>query len=374
MATWFDRWRGEGQGRCAPATLAPTAGDRCFVLGGDALTVPATLQAGSYTEVAQAVDLTGYDVVAADLQTIGVPAASFVTPDRLPWVSGETITLWPLAEAAGLALPDVSGPQLAPQGDLAVGTEAYSTTGRPCRTFPTAGATAYLAGTNTPRGWSADLSAYTFECWLLFRPRDYADSTGINLDLYRCETAGGGGLRIYLAGVGGGLSWLLTVDHTVGGVTQTQTCPTYAWAANDGWHHVALVYDGTAIGAAQLALYIDGLAASAGAGAVGGDAGAPALSEALTVGHPGLWGALSQVRLSGIPFDAARVAADYLLCTAAPVTQLARWRMALRIDGVEYCARTLRATEARSLADFRAPVRHLSGAHTVAFRLTLEAV
>jgi hypothetical protein len=34
----------------------------------------------------------------------------------------------------------------------------------------------------------------------------------------------------------------------------------------------------------------------------------------------------------------------------------------------------IRALEARTLADFRAPVRHLTGTHTVAFRLTLEAV
>lgn len=373
--TWFDRYAGEGQGRCVPGTLTPAAGAHVFVLGGDALTAPATLEAGAYTEVSQSVDLTAFDVVTAALETIGVPAVTFEAPDRLAFVPGETAVLWTLAEDtwAG-ALPDgVAAPQLFPVGDIAVGTESYSTTARSCRTFPTAGATAQLAGVNTPALWAA-LPAYTFDCFLDFLADDYAASTGIDLDLFRCETAAGGGLRIYLAGVGGGHEWLLTVDHTVGGVTQTQTCPAYGWSASDGWHHVMLAYDSAAVGAAQLALYIDGIFASAGAGAVGGLPGVPAAGEALTVGHPGLWGALSQVRLSAGAFDAARALADYTLCTAAPVTALARWRMELRIDGVAYCSRVVRPTEARRLVDFRAPVRHLAGAHTVAFRLSLEAV
>lgn len=372
----MDRERGTAQGRIVPSTLTPAAGTHVFALGGDAIQAPATLTRRAYSYIRQDVDLTDYDVVTATFETIGVPAAEFEIPNRLLEVVGETVVLWSLFEDgwAG-AIPDGRAePRLAPVGTVAVGAETYSTSGRACRTFPSGGATAQLAGVNTPRLWATTLPAYTFECFLDFRAGDYADSTGVNLDLFRCETAGGGGLRVYLAGVGGGRSWLLTVDHTLGGVTQTQTCPSYAWATSDGWHHVALAYDVFAVGAAQLTLYIDGVLASLGADEVGLPPGAPVAGEALTVGHPGLWGALSQVRLSLVAVTPEDVAADYATCAAAPVTELAQWRMSLLIGSVEYCTRVIRPTEARRLVDFRAPVRHLTGTHGVILRLLLEAV
>lgn len=376
MATWLDRERGIAQGRIVPSTLTPAAGTHVFAIGGDAIVAPATLTRGAYSQVRQDVDLTDYDVVEATIETIGVPAAQFVIPDRLLIVPGETLVLWPLFEdgwAGGRA--DLYGnPELAPVGDVAVDAETYSAAGRACRAIPSGSTTAQLAGVNTPRLWATALPAYTFECFLDFRADDYADSTGLNFDLFRCETAGGGGLRIYLAGVGASHEWLLAMDHTNGGVTVTQTCPSYGWTASDGWHHVALVYDGTALGADQLKLYIDGLFASAAADGIYGLPGAPLVGEALTVGHPGLWGALSQVRLSSVAHDAGEVAADYLTCTAAPATELARWRMSLLIGGTTYCSRIIRPTEARRLVDFRAPVRHLTGVQSVIYRLALEAV
>lgn len=377
MATWLDRERGTAQGRIVPSTLAPAAGEHIFALGGDAIEAPATLTRGAYSQVRQDVDLTDWDVVAATIETRGVPAAQFIIPDRLLVVPGETLALWPLFEdgwAGGRADGGTNEPRLLPVGDVAVGVETYSTAGRACRTFPSGGATAQLSGVNTPRLWATALPTYTFECFLNFRADDYADSTGLNFDLFRCETAGGGGLRIYLAGVGASHEWLLAMDHTNGGVTVTQTCPSYGWTTSDGWHHVALVYDGMATGAAQLALYIDGLFASAAVDGIYGLAGAPVAGEVLTVGDPGLWGAISQVRLSNVAHDASEVAADYLTCTTAPATELARWRMSLLIGGTPYCTRVIRPTEARRLVDFRAPVRHLTGVQSVIYRLSLEAV
>ena len=369
MATWFDKYRGEGQGRCKPGTLQTADGEYMFVLGGDAITVPATLTDGVYSEVSQAVDLTSYDVVSAVLETKGCPMSQFVTPDQLPNLTG-TMGRWLLDEAADLALDSSKfGRHLTPNAFVTVAGETYSTSSRNSREWAAGGD---LSGIFTPGIGVGAIDKYSWDGWINFDADFYPASTGLDIDLFRCVAPGVGGLAIYLAGVFGGHEWNVAVDHFTSVGNMVQSCPAYGFTTSDGWHFVTLVYDVAEAGLDQLKLYVDGVFVSSAAGAVPAIE-APSDGTALSLGDAAYVGEMSQIRWTSAARTAANHADDYLLTTSAASSRSAIWRMELRIGGVPYATRIIRPTEARRLVDFRAPVRHLAGVHTVTLRLILEA-
>ena len=81
MLTAFQARLGIGQGRIAPANTAPPSGDHVFVLGDDEPGRVFELAPGDRAEVVQDTDLTGVDLVRANLR-LRVPES---LPSGLAW-------------------------------------------------------------------------------------------------------------------------------------------------------------------------------------------------------------------------------------------------------------------------------------------------
>lgn len=384
MATAFDRGRGECSGRIVPRVAAPVLGERVFVLGAEGALEVERLTDGDYTQVSQAVDLTAVDLIGASAETIGVPMQEFVDPIGLT-VAADTIGLWPLDyDCSGSDAPPVAfnaraaGPDLPGIGDLAQAAEIYHAAGHRglCAEFPVGTTTAQFAGVNTPLLWAAPLGAYTLDVWVNFLAASHAASTGIDPTLFRCLGSGAnGGLHFLLAGTLGGHAWTPTIEHRpAAGPTVSRAFGGYTITTNPGWQMLTVVYDGALVGPQQLKLYIDGVYICDAVAAIGTAPGANALSGAVELGSPALWGNLGAVRIANTAHTAGQVLADYESVTVAPVPRAAAWRQQILIDGIVYVERTIRADERRTWRDFLAPVRLLSGVHTVAFRLSLQEV
>jgi len=389
MATAFDRYRGESQGRVIPQNVAAVDGARVFVLGADGPTEAQILSDGDYTQIAQTVDLTSIDLVGANLETIGVSMQDFTYPVGLQ-VEADTIALWKMDydfSAAGISPPGAlnwvkPGPDLDGEGDLAAVQDTYGPAGYRglCRQVPLSSTTARLRGENTPAIIPAGLSAYTLDLWLDFDADARAAAnggvaTGIDPVLFDVTTAGGGGLRVYLAGTVGVQEWIVTVTHQdSAGVVVTRTFAAWPITSTLGWTMLSVVYDAAEVGADKMKLYADGLYVASGSSAMTQDPAPAAAGEVLDVAGPDLWGRIDQVRLSDTAHGATAVLADHDQCTTPPTTHSAQWLMQVLIDGTVYAERVIAAGEARTWRDYYAPVRHLSGAHSVAFRLKLHEV
>lgn len=383
MATAFDRRRGEASGRIVPAVVSPIAGDRVFVLGAEGALEVEQLASGDYSQVSQAVDLTGIDLVGAGAETVGVAMQAFVDPVGLA-VAPDTIALWPMDyDCSSVAGPPVAfnalgAPSPMGEGDVTQEPETYHPAGHRglAARFPVGSTTARFRAMNTPLIWSAPLTAYTLEVWVNFLANSHASSTGIDPVLFRCmSNAAGGGLDLSLAGLVGGHDWFPTVEHRpAGGPSNSVSFGGYSFTADVGWTLLTVVYDTTIPTADQLKLYVDGVYSCDGVAPMNVDPDPALLSNAVHLGSPDLFGNLGAVRLSDTAHDAARVLADFEASTIAPVPRAAEWRQQILVDGAVYAERAIRAAERRRWSDFFAPVRHLAGVHTVAFRLALAEV
>jgi hypothetical protein len=374
MATAFDRLRGRASGRIEPQTITAD-GAFVFVLGAEACTVAAELAAGDYAAASQDVDLTSIDLVGANLRSLGVPIASFVYPVGFE-VAADTLALWSLREdyvnASNLVQP---GPALLAQAALSVGAEIYSFDGSACRIVPPTVLGGFLLGTNDPVLYGPGaLTAYTLDAWLRFDADDHADSDGISPSIVALTEAGAG-LAFSLAGEGGPgpqHRWWPQITHVNGGTTSAVIFGGYPITTTTGWHLLTVVYDATLVGVARCKLYVDGIYACDGASIMTVSPAAATAAGAITVASPSLWGGISQVRLCDTAHNAGAVLADYDACVDEAVQHEAAWYMEVRVDGDVYCRRKVEANEDRAWTDFMAPVRHLSGVHTVEVRLALE--
>lgn len=373
---WMTELRGAASGRCSPTSYTAPDGNFVFVLGADASPSPVPLTDGDYTEVYQDVDLSSVDLLEPSLQTVGVVATPYITPAHIAVLS-DTLSLWLMDENVTAAANDVVGfPHLVAEGDLAVADETYSVENSKCRQIPDGSTTARLVAVNTPRLYTASLAEWTLDFALDFRAEEYVavgGSSGVNPTIFSL-TDGTDGFRVFLAGVTGpgANEWNLAVEHDLGGVVVTQIMPLAAWTTNHGWRLVKLVYDSALTGTARIKAYVDGVFVSASLGTMSQLPGAPPSGAPIHVGSPELWGFVDQVRLSDTAHAAGVAASDYTLMTTAASSYATQWRMEISIDGTVYAERVIQASEVRSLADFRVPVRHLSGVHSVALRLTFE--
>lgn len=374
MANAFDRLRGRASGRIEPQTITAD-GAFVFVLGAEACSVASELAAGDYAAASQDVDLTNIDLVGANLRSVGVPMSTFVYPVGFEVVA-DTLALWNLREeypsAQNLVQP---GPSLLAQAALSVGAETYSFDGSPCRTVPPTVAGGYLLGTNDPAIYGPGaLTAYTLELWLRFDADSHADSDGISPNVFALTEAGAG-LAFSLAGEGGPgpqHRWWPRLTHVNGATTSVVLFTGHEITATNGWHLFTVVYDSALVGVARCKLYVDGVFVTNGASVMAVSPAAPTVAGEISVASASLWGDISQVRLSNTAHAAGAVLADYDLCVDEADQHEAVWWMEVRVDGDVYCRRQIEANEDRSWTDFVAPVRHLSGVHTVEVRLALE--
>lgn len=374
MTTAFQRRRGEASGRIAPNEMTPSAGTKIFVLGAEDSETE-ILSDGDFVEVSQSVDLTGVDVIRPSVQTVGVVMQSFTYPTTLQLLS-DTLALWSMDEDGVDALNSkFPGADLSAAGSVSASTENYSAGGTSCRRIPPSTGDSRLEGENNPVIWSSPLSEYTFEAWVKFEASAHGgDSTGVNPTLFECVTAAGGGLRIYLAGETAGNKWNVAVQHTNGGSTASQLFTVWEITADIDWTLITVVFDDAESGGAKLKLYIDGVFEGNAPAAITAQPGPADLDEDVYVADSDLVGYIDQVRLSDTAHDASTVLADYERCVDDAVSNSSEWVMSILVDGTVYGQRTIAAGEAKTLYDFRAPVRHLTGDHTVAFRMTLNEV
>lgn len=379
MSTWFDRRRGETQGRIVPQVLTATEGTHVFVLGSEQGGEAAVLQANDYTEVHQTLDLTGIDLVGATMETLGVAMDQFEHPVGMG-VDGFTLGLWPMDEnykgAANLVQPGVN---LLGKGDIAIATESYSAVASRCRKFPVASVDAQLEGVNTPEilpvpGAS---NTYTLLWWLNFDADQYVSSDGVNPVIFKCVEAGQNGLEVGLlgeTGVGPPHRWWIYVRHLNAAADQTVVFTGYPITTSAGWKMFAIVFDRALVGTARLKLYVDGVFSTNVATIPVNAVGHPAAGSPFYIGDPALTGLIDQVKFYGPAMTPVAVSDEYDACVDPQVVNPAAWKMSVRIDDVVYCERTIVASEGRRWRDFYAPVRHLNGNHKVAFRLQIEEV
>jgi hypothetical protein len=378
-ATWFDRLRGESQGRIVPTGRAAAHGDRAFVLGADAAVIePALLGVGDWTEIRQVVDLTEYDLLTATLDTIGRVLIPWV--DRSVWRTGieDELARWTLDQAPE-AVPDLvdGGPPLVgalAAGDLELGAETYSPDGALCRVVPIGSTTGQLVGQNDPQIIPGTLVEYTLQAWIDFNTAAHVASAGVNATVFDMLPLIGtsGGLRVRLVGVAGpGVhEWLVELRHKNGGTTQTATFAAPVIDAAPGWGMLSIRYDFMRAAALQADVcWNDATIAPAGISLV--PPAPAALGQLIRYGSADLVGGLSAVRLVGRRLDDAELAASWAECTTAPPAVRLAWRMQILIDGVVFAEHTIAEDEDRRWTDWAIPVRRYTGTHDVAFRLAL---
>jgi hypothetical protein len=379
MTTWLDRLRGQGQGRTRPQSFIAPDGDHVFVLGAEGQHEPAILGDGDFTEIKQLVDLSGWDLVAATLDTVGVamsveqPAPGFPDdPDTLWWFNYDIA----IHHASNLvdgafALDDA--------GDMEFGVETYSPAATACRVIPVGSTTAALQGVNTPQFFpSPTLPQYTIQLWMFFDSDNVPGSWGFHPMLFTCADVPNGGLIFGLSGSSGvhAHSWRFAVTHYNGGaIVGTGFMTPIINTPSFGWHLVTLTYDDSLFVADRLKLYID--ADPVPILAVGGMSvtpAAPAAGAPIYVANPKLWGSVDEMRMLSRALTPAEIAASYLATTTMPTPIDYEWAMQIIINGEVYAERVIRADERRRWSDFKAPVRNLSGVCEVGFRLGLRRI
>jgi len=379
MTTWLDRLRGEGQGRTRPTSFVAPDGDCVFVLGADAQIEPAVLSPDDFTEIKQLVDLTGWDLVAATIDTLGVvmgqsqQSSGFSDdPDLLWWFNYDIAMHHAKNFVAGAF-------DLDDQGDMEFGTETYSPSGTSCRKIPVGSTTAFLLGENTPQFVpGATLPKYTIQAWMFFDTDSITSSWGCSPSLFYCQDGGPGGLILKLSGAAGpgAHSWNFSITHYNGGtvvstIFLTPVIDTPSW----GWHLVTLTFnDGLPLGD-QLKLYIDDdptpILAFIG---IGITPAAPAAGTPIFVAAPNFWGMVDEMRMLARDLTPTEIAASFVETTILPTPVDYEWVMQILVNSEVYAERVIRPGEERRWSDFKAPVRHLSGVCEVGFRLKLNEV
>ncbi len=363
----FDEQRGVRSGRVVGADGTVT-----FVLGAVEAAQLAYLAPGDYTEVSQVVDLTGIDLVGADMASVGRTVATYHAPAG--WADDvDALAWWALTRGASRIPSRIAGgPALVEVGAIERATETYSPDGGTCRSIPAGTTTAYLIGTNNPPAIPEALDGYTLEWWMNWAgyPTIPA-SSGFGQSLFQIadETDG---LVVTIDGVTGpgAHAWHLSVLHLLGGSLRSVAFVGHTLDGPTGWRHYAITWSS---GQAPN-LYVDGVFICSGTAVMPYAVGAPTSGAEITYGGPLLACEIDALRLLWRVLSEEDVAAERAACVIAPDPVELHWSMSVLIDGVPFARRDLGAGEARSWTDFWAPVRQITGTHRVAFRLSLETV
>lgn len=371
MATWFDKDRGVHSGRIKPETIQPTDGEYVFVLGAEDQGEPAYLSAGDYTEVKQVVDLTGYDLVGATMKTIGAlvgyrrPEAGFETdPDTLFSFDFNIGT----EETKNL----VDGAfNISEQGTVNVGTETYSPDNTYCKIVPEGVAAAKIAGVNNPQTFPASLSAYTFQWWMNWDSNVFSAATGITPIILKAghEDVSGAGIKIELSPIAGTHQWRIVLKHIIGTTTYSTPFTGFVFDQPLGWKLFTLRYDQSL--STQADLFVDTVNVSSNLMSLPIPTQLQ-LDEEISFMSKDLVGGFDQTRFISRWLDDLEIEESYNQCVNTPSPTFYKWTMQILIDGIVYAERQIKPDEERTWTDFLAPVRLLTGPHSVSFRLGME--
>jgi hypothetical protein len=382
MGTEFDRLRGSRSGRIAPINIGADRidGSYLFALGVDG-DWSGQLSDSDFSEVQQKLDLTGVDLVTARLFTRGrvlepyqASSGWFTYSDNLFLFRFDEERL----DSGNWQRP---GFDLRPEGDLGRSVETYSPEHSPCRVVPVNSTTARMVSTNAPQFHTSDLDAYTFQFWLNFLSESHPTSDGVDVVLFRCVSAGVGGLEIGLKGATGvgAHAWSFYVRHVNGATDETRYFLSHVIDTNTGWKLYSIVFDSTLVGVAKLKLYVDGALACSVSVAPTVSPAAANLGESIQVVDPNAWGQFDQLRLSQIARDASNILADFVACTTLPPAVNFRWVMEIVVGTILggftiVVQRDVEPDESREWIDFVAPVKWFDGLQTVKFRLIVREV
>ncbi len=389
--TWFDRLRGGGQGRMSPQNFVAPSGEKVFVLGSDGGREEATLQSGDstplvsgdFTEIKQIVDLSDWDLVSATFDTIGTVMSQVQpNPSLGDPPSGMSPLWWFNFDDADATVKNLvtGGFDIIGAGDLAVGIETYSPAQTICREIPVGSTTAILNGINSPNffeGTGSTLDNYTFQMWMNFDAVSIPSSWGVSPNFFYIRDGSIYGMSFGLSGAtgGGAHSWTFNVGHFYGGSTVAVFNGPVINTPNPGWTLVTITWERFAIGLNRCLLYLnDSPTAYQLYTTMGSSPRRPATAQALTFADPSMWGMIDEMRLLGGTMSQAQIAASYLNSTTWPALKDLEWVMQIIINNEIYAERTIESTEQRQWTDFQAPVRHLTGASEVGFRLKLQEV
>lgn len=379
MATWFDRDRGIRSGRIQPQVVTPADGDNVFVLGAEGLVELIDASHGDYARVSQVVDLTDYDLLTANMQTIGtimgqyVRLASFQPEDNLVFWFDFNVGSDPSKNLR--TGPGLGAFAMNMVGDIAPGVEPYSPNGTFCRNIPQGAGVAHMLGDNLPQAFPGTMNEWALQWWMNFDTSVYPASTGISPVIFKALDSSGG-LQVDLVGAAALHEWNFAITHGNGGTNQTIPILDYDMDAPEGWKMFTLRYEQALSPPNQCELFINDTR-------VGGCAtaftttpviAAPSSPTDVTYGHAELVGGIDDIRLLHRTLSDLEIANNYESCTENGTPMDFAWLMQIEINDRVYATRTIRPDERRTWADFIAPVRLLSGEHDVAFVLKLEAV
>ena len=372
MANWFNKDRGVKSGRIDPNVVTPKEGDKVFVLGAENMKELAHVSPGDFVEVKQYVDLTGYDIVSANIDTIGtamsqhVPLAGF--PDDV-----DTLFSFDFNDYAMTAINKVTGGfNLSMLGDMLFQKENYSPDETLCRevAFSALPGTS-MNGQNTPQAFPTTIDEWTLQWWMNFNSDRYETSALINPRIATCFGYGKG-FEVLLAGTGGPVhEWNFQVVQ-YGTAPTTVTIP-YVLDEPLGWKLFTIRFDLALSQPNQLQLFIDkDLVGSATVDFTHGIKG-PDPGRQVNYANEQLTGMIDNIRMLKRHLSNSEIEDAYDACINSPTPLDYEWVMQLVIDGEVYGERIIAPNERRRWNDFSAPVRALIGSHDVAFRLKLKA-
>lgn len=372
MANWFDKDRGVKSGRISPTIVTPKEGDKVFVLGAENLQEKVQVSPGDFVEIKQVVDLTGYDLISANMDTIGtimsqhIPLAGF--PDDI-----DTIFSFDFNEYAMTSYNKIAGGfSLSMLGDMLFQKEIYSPDETLCRevAFSALPGTS-MHGQNTPQAFPATVNAWTLQWWMNFNTDRYESSALINPNIFSCFSFGKG-IQVLLAGTGGTAhEWNFQVVQ-FGDSPQIVTIP-HALDEPLGWRLFTIRFDLALSQPNQLQLFIDkNLVGSAIVDFTHG-INQPDAADDIDYADEKLTGMIDDIRMLKRHLSNIEIEESYEACVNSPSPLDYEWVMQLVIDGEIYGERVIATNEHRRWTDFSAPVRFLTGSHDVAFRLKLRA-
>lgn len=371
MATSFDRERGVHSGRIVPQKGSPSHGDHVFVLGSENSDEPALLSDGDYTEVKQRIDLTGYDILTATMNTIGaiigerkMRSGFSIDPDSIFHFNFDVGT-----DSISNLISDRF--DLLPIGTINVKQETYSPDGTYCRSVPEGAAAARLVGQNLPQSFPVTLNAYTVQWWMNFDSSVYSVATGITPIIMMAghDAPLGAGICIELSPIAGTHTWRLMLRHFVGATPWGTPFSSYLFDQPLGWKMFTLRYDNTA--SPQADLFVNTVKVSSNANSLPPPSQLQAGSDISFLSKE-LVGDFDQVRMINRCLSDSEIVSSYNQCVSTPSSILYKWVMMILIDDIVYLERQIRPDENRTWTDIAVPVKMLTGEHSVSFRLQLE--
>jgi len=341
------------------------------VIGAEGLGELAILTHGDFTVVKQRVELTGFDLVSATMETIG--AIMGVSQPLAGFPAHNDALFWFDFNAGSDAVPNLveNAFPLASDGSMEVGTETYSPNAQYCRVIPEGVGLARMLGGNTPQAFPPALTDYTFQFWINFDTSVYASSTGISGQVFSASGSNGRFI-VRLNGVAASHEWFFSVEHYDGISAEVFSIDSFLIDAPLGWKMFSIRYRAAETQPDQCELYMDDTLVGASTDTFTIDPASPEAGAEIYYGDSLLVGDYDAMRLLSVALSPSEIAASYNACIANPSEVEYQWLMEILLDGVLYAQRTIVADERRTWEDFTAPCRLITGETEVAFRLKLE--